>query len=327
MYKVLVTTVPFADRNRLPMELLQAAGIECSINPLGRRLKEEELGEMVGDVDVLIAGTEPITDRVMQRAGRLKFISRVGIGLDSVDLLSAQRRGIKVSYTPDAPAPAVAELTMGLILSLLRSIHVANLQMHAGKWNRYLGRRIAEVTVGIIGTGRVGARVLRRISAFGTPRVLANDISPNTKLVPELKLEWVDKETIYRNADVISLHVPMTVQTKNMIRREQLLQMKADALLVNTSRGGIINEKDLAETLQSGHLGGAAIDVFEHEPYSGQLLGIERCLLTAHMGSMSVDCRERMEIEATEEVVRFVQGKPLKSPVPPDEYAVQERRP
>ena len=327
MYKVLVTTVPFADRNRLPMELLQAAGIECSINPLGRRLKEEELGEMVGDVDVLIAGTEPITDRVMQRAGRLKFISRVGIGLDSVDLLSAQRRGIKVSYTPDAPAPAVAELTMGLILSLLRSIHVANLQMHAGKWNRYLGRRIAEVTVGIIGTGRVGARVLRRISAFGTPRVLANDISPNTKLVPELKLEWVDKETIYRNADVISLHVPMTVQTKNMIRREQLLQMKADALLVNTSRGGIINEKDLAEALQSGHLGGAAIDVFEHEPYSGQLLGIERCLLTAHMGSMSVDCRERMEIEATEEVVRFVQGKPLKSPVPPDEYAVQERRP
>ncbi len=327
MYKVLVTTVPFADRNRLPMELLQAAGIECSINPLGRRLKEEELGEMVGDVNVLIAGTEPITDRVMQRAGRLKFISRVGIGLDSVDLLSAQRRGIKVSYTPDAPAPAVAELTMGLILSLLRSIHVANLQMHAGKWNRYLGRRIAEVTVGIIGTGRVGARVLRRISAFGTPRVLANDISPNTKLVPELKLEWVDKETIYRNADVISLHVPMTVQTKNMIRREQLLQMKADALLVNTSRGGIINEKDLAEALQSGHLGGAAIDVFEHEPYSGQLLGIERCLLTAHMGSMSVDCRERMEIEATEEVVRFVQGKPLKSPVPPDEYAVQERRP
>jgi D-3-phosphoglycerate dehydrogenase len=327
MYKILVTTVPFADRNRLPMELLQAAGIECSINPLGRRLKEEELGEMVGDVDVLIAGTEPITDRVMQRAGRLKFISRVGIGLDSVDLISAQRRGIKVSYTPDAPAPAVAELTMGLILSLLRSIHVANLQMHAGKWNRYLGRRIAEVTVGIIGTGRVGARVLRRISAFGTPRVLANDISPNTKLVPELKLEWVDKETIYRNADVISLHVPMTVQTKNMIRREQLLQMKADALLVNTSRGGIINEKDLAETLQSGHLGGAAIDVFEHEPYSGQLLGIERCLLTAHMGSMSVDCRERMEIEATEEVVRFVQGKPLKSPVPPDEYAVQERRP
>src|SRR5205823_12293553 len=136
------------------------------------RLKEEELAGMVSDFDVLIAGTEPITDQVMARASCLKLISRVGIGLDSVDLLSAEKRGIQVSYTPDAPAPAVAELTVALILSLLRSVHVVNLQMHRAHWHRHLGRRIAEVTVGIIGTGRVGARVLRRIPALGTPRVL-----------------------------------------------------------------------------------------------------------------------------------------------------------
>ena len=195
--------------------------------------------------------------------------------------------------------------------------------MHGGKWGRHFGRRIAEVTLGVIGTGRIGTRVLRRIAAFGTPRVLANDLIPDPKLVPELKLEWVGKEEIYRHADLISLHVPLTMQTRNMIRRQELLAMKADALLINTSRGGIVNEHDLAQVMASGHLAGAAIDVFEHEPYRGPLADIERCLLTCHMGSMSVDCRTRMEIEATEEAVRFVRGEPLQKPVPAAEYDVQ----
>lgn len=324
--KALITTVPFADTNRLPLEMLESADVNYHINPLGRRLKEQELAEMVSDADVLIAGTEPITDLVMSRASRLKLISRVGIGLDSVDLLAAEKRGIQVSYTPDAPAPAVAELTVALMLSLLRSVHVANLEMHKGHWRRHLGRRIAEVTIGIIGTGRVGARVLRRIPAFGTPRVLVNDINPDLKLVPELKLEWVSKGQIYRQADLISLHVPLTPLTRNLIRHDQLLQMKADALLINTSRGGVINEHDLADVMRSGHLGGAAVDVFENEPYTGELATIDRCLLTAHMGSMSVDCRSRMEIEATEEAVRFCTGKPLLRLAPPDEYEVRRQR-
>jgi D-3-phosphoglycerate dehydrogenase / 2-oxoglutarate reductase len=325
MPEALITTVPFAHSNRLPLELLESAHIAYRINPLGRRLKEDELAGMVGDADVLIAGTEPITAQVMSRAPRLRLISRVGIGLDSVDLIAARQRNIAVCYTPDAPAPAVAELAFGLMLSLLRSVHVANLELHAGQWHRHMGRRLAEVTVGVIGTGRIGARVLRRIPAFGTPRVLVNDLKPDPKLVPELKLEWVSKDEIYRSADVISLHVPLTAQTHNMIGRAQLLQMKPDALLINTSRGGIINEQELAQVMKSGHLGGAAIDVFAHEPYGGELSGIPRCLLTAHMGSMSVDCRTRMEIEATEEVVRFLSGQPLRSPVPNDEYDVQQQ--
>lgn len=325
MSKVLITTVPFGEKNRLPIEQLEAAGIEYVINPLGRKLKEDELAEMVTDFDVLIAGTELITDKVMNSASRLKLISRVGIGLDGVDLLAAERRGIKVSYTPDAPAPAVAELTIGLMLSLLRSVHVANAQIHRGEWHRHFGRRIPEVTIGIIGAGRIGGRVLRRLAGFGSPRILVNDIHPDQKVAPELKLEWVDKEEIYRHADVISLHVPLTGQTKNMIRREHLLQMKQDAMIINTSRGGIINEHDLAQVLVSGHLSGAAVDVFEQEPYTGPLGQIERCLLTSHMGSMSVDCRTRMEIEATEEAVRFLSGKALQGLVPPGEYEVQRR--
>ena len=188
---------------------------------------------------------------------------------------------------------------------------------------RHMGRRIPEVTIGVIGTGRIGGRVLRRLPVFGSPRVLVNDLHPDSSLVPELKLEWVGKETIYQEADVISLHLPMTKQTTNMIRREQLQQMKPDALLINTSRGGIVNEQDLYEVMLEGHLGGAAIDVFREEPYAGPLSEIERLVLTCHMGSMSMDCRSRMEIEATEEALRYIRGLSLESPVPDDEYALQ----
>lgn len=320
MLNVLITTVPFADKNSLPLELLKGVGANFVINPIGRKLKEEELAELIGDFDILIAGTEPITANVLNRAIKLKLISRVGIGLDNVDLLEAQKRGILVSYTPDAPAPAVAELTIGLMLSLLRNIHLANKQMHDGEWNRYFGRRISEITIGIIGVGRIGGRVLRRLSAFGTPRILVNDLTPNRNVAEKLKLEWVDKETIFKEADLISLHLPLTPQTKNLVKKEELLTMKQDALIINTSRGGIINENDLYSVLNSGHLGGAAIDVFEQEPYSGDLARIERCILTSHMGSMSIDCRIKMEIEATEEAVRFISKMPLQGLVPNSEY-------
>jgi len=325
LYKVLITTVPFGQNNRLPIELLETAGVEYIINPLNKKLTEKELVSMVSDIDLIIAGTEIISDFVMDKAKNLKMISRVGIGLDSVDLLAAKNRGIKVSYTPDAPAPAVAELTIGLLITLLRSVHVSNMQMHQGKWSRFFGKRIANTTIGIIGLGRIGSRVLNRLAVFGTPRLLVNDISADPALDRKFKLEWVDKETIYKESDVISLHVPLTAATKNMITEKELRMMRDDAILINTCRGGVINEVDLYNVMNSGHLSGAAIDVFEEEPYSGRLNEIERCILTAHMGSMSVDCRIRMEIEATEEAVRFLKGQPLLSKVPQEEYDVQQQ--
>ena len=153
---------------------------------------------------------------------------------------------------------------------------------------------------------------------------MVNDISPNHELSRKFKLEWVDKETIYREADAISLHLPLTKSTKDMIKSKELLMMKPDAVIINTSRGGIINENNLYEVMKSGHLNGAAIDVFNDEPYSGNLTKLENCLLTAHMGSMSVDCRTRMEIEATEEAVRFINGEALESEVPETEYISQQ---
>lgn len=325
MPKALITTVPFADKDPLPLQLLEKAGIEYLINPIGRKLQEDELAEMISDFDVLIAGTEPISDKVMARAKNLKLISRVGIGLDSVDLLAAEKRGIHVSYTPDAPAPAVAELTVGMMLTLLRHVHVASSQMHQGLWHRYFGRRISEITIGIIGAGRIGRGVIDRLSSFKPRKILVNDINSSHLFASMPWIQSATKEEIYHQADLISLHVPLTAQTKNMIRYEHLKTIKEDAIIINTSRGGIINEQDLARVLNEGHLDAAAVDVFEKEPYDGSLASIERCLLTSHMGSMSVDCRTRMEIEATEEAVRFLTGKPLQGLVPQEEYDVQRQ--
>jgi len=212
-----------------------------------------------------------------------------------------------------------------MMLTLLRSVHISNSQMHLGKWHRFFGRRLSEVTIGIIGVGRIGQGVLKHLEGFGSPKILVNDESVKSNIDNKLYVEWSSKEEIYKRSDIISLHLPLTIETKDMIKKEHLLSMKSDAIIINTSRGGIINEGDLYEVMQSGHLGGAAVDVFNNEPYDGDLNKIKRCLLTAHMGSMSIDCRTRMEIEATEEVVRFLTGKTLKGLVPEEEYEVQRR--
>jgi len=320
--RVLITTIPFSDKDKRPLELLDKAGAEVVINPLGRKLKEADLVELISDVDVLIAGTESITEQVLDVATQLKLISRVGIGLDSVDLLAARQRGIEVCYTPDAPSAAVAELTIGLMIDLLRSVQVSNHRIHQGEWYRYLGRRLSEVTIGIIGAGRIGSRVIRHLAGFDCNRILVNDSDSSLVLPshPNCSVERSEKDVIYRDADIISIHVPLTAQTRNLVSTKEISSMRPGTLLINTARGGIINEQDLFSALESGHIAGAAIDVFEQEPYDGDLTSLDQCLLTAHMGSMSVDCRARMEIEATEEVVRFISGELLQSVVPEAEY-------
>ena len=226
MHKVLITSVPFGVKDRRPLEILESSSIDYEINKLGRKLDEEELLSMIEDVSVLIAGTEPITKRVLEQAKNLKLISRIGIGLDNVDLHTAKKLGVKVSYTPDAPAPAVSELTIGLMISLMRSIQIANLKMHQGNWNRFFGKRFSHLTIGIIGIGRIGKRVIRHLSGFDCREILVNDlIEKNDTLFPG-QLKWVDKETIYKKCDIISLHLPLNNKTNNMIGSEQIELMK-----------------------------------------------------------------------------------------------------
>jgi len=322
-HRVLITTVPFGEVDRRPLELLESAGVDYLINPLGRKLKEDELADLLTDCEMLIAGTEPITAKVLEQAPRLRLIARVGIGLDSVDLAAARIRGIEVTYTPEAPAPAVAELTVGLMLSALRYIPHADRGLRNGVWHRHMGARLAGKTVGVIGVGRVGTRVIQHLAGFGT-RILANDLKPDLAFGTEHHVQWVDKTTIYREADLITLHLPLTRETRELIARREIGLMKPHAILINTSRGSVINESDLAEALRAHRLGAAALDVFQQEPYGGPLTTVENCILTCHMGSMSRDCRARMELEATEEVIRFIQGEPLRQPVPQHEYEMRE---
>jgi D-3-phosphoglycerate dehydrogenase len=320
--KILITTVPFGEFDPTPLELLRAAVDEAEfvINPIGRKLKEAELAELAPEFDVLIAGTEQISRRVMEAASRLKLISRVGIGLDSVDLHAARELGITVSYTPDAPAPAVAELTVAHILNLLRYLPVIDRKMRGKQWHRIMGERLALQTVGIVGTGRIGTRVLRHLQGFAPARILVNDLKPDAELYAKYNAEAVDKETLYRESDIISLHVPLTRQTRHMIGAQEMAMMKPGVRLINTARGGIIHEGDLYEALVNNRIAGAAIDVFEEEPYAGALAEVENCFISCHMGSMTQDCRAEMEIRATEEALRFVRGEPLSNVVPEYEY-------
>ena len=325
--KVLISTVPFGSvPNHDPLGLLEAARVRYQLNPFGRRLTEPELVELIHDVSILIAGTEPITTEVMEAAPQLQLIARVGIGLDSVDLEAARMRGIAVTYTPEAPAPAVAELTVGLMLDLLRSISRADRLMHSKHWRRFLGRRLDGLTVGVLGVGRVGKRVIRILrGGFPNVRILANDIQPDFSFGEELGIEWVEKNKLYANSDIVTLHLPLTQITNRLITEREIGMMKPSAFIINTSRGGIVDESALATALTSGCLAGAAIDVFDREPYSGVLTDIESCILTCHMGSMSEACRAAMETEALEDVLRFVRGDPLKQPVPEVEYTVSKR--
>ena len=319
MSRALITTVPFGEGDPVSLGLLDEAGVEYVINPIGHRLTEEELVSLIPGFDVLVAGTEPITDRVMAAAPQLRVISRVGVGLDNVDLLAARARGIVVAYTPEGPADAVAELTIGLALSLLRGVYLANTAIRQGVWKRIQGRRLARVTVGVVGVGRIGRRVIRLLSAFGA-RILANDLGPVTL---DERVRWVDKPTLYREADLVTLHVPLTRRTRNLMGAAELAMMQPGALLINTCRGGVVDETALAAALRDGQLAGAAVDTFTHEPYHGELVNVDTCLITSHMGSMSADCRVRMEHGAAQNVVSFLSGEALDELVPESEYAMR----
>lgn len=319
MTRVLITAVPFGEADPGCLDLLAEAGVDWVPNPHGRRLTEPEIASLVADFDVVIAGTEPITRSVIRAGRRLRLVSRVGSGLDSVDLSAARDHGVAVAYTPEAPADAVAELTIGLALSLLRGIHRADAAIRGGSWTRLPGRRLGALTAGVVGAGRIGRRVIRLLSAFGA-RILANDLQPAALAEP---VEWVDKPTLFREADLVTLHVPLTPSTRRLVGPRQLAAMRPGALLVNTCRGGVVDEAALADALRRGRLAGAAVDTFVDEPYHGELAAVDTCLLTAHMGSMADDCRRRMERGAARNVVAFLRGEPLDEPAPPSEYAAQ----
>jgi D-3-phosphoglycerate dehydrogenase len=304
--------------------LLERHHIPFTLNPKGRRLTEEELLDLIAPYEVLLASTEPITERVLEAAPHLKLIARAGIGLDNVPLSAARARGIAVTYTPDAPTNAVAELTIAQMLAALRHTMPANVDMHRRIWRRRIGRSIRQSTIGIIGVGRIGRAVISRLRNWDAGEILIRDLNRDIDFEQTFGCTWVDDtNTLIAKADIISVHLPLTATTSRMIGEEQLLIMKEDAILINTSRGGIVDESALARVCRTRPAFVAAVDVFEQEPYSGELTTLDNCLLTSHMGSGTRDCRLRMELQAAEEVLRYFHGEPLKCIVPESEYELQ----
>jgi D-3-phosphoglycerate dehydrogenase len=324
--RVLITTSPFGETDPTAVRLLEGEGIVCSLNPVGRRLREHELADLIGPYEVVIAGTEPITEDVLDRAPNLRLIAHTGIGLDNIPLAAARNRGIAVTYTPSAPSPAVGEFTIGQMLALLRKTADADRGVRQGVWNRWIGRRLSGLTVGVIGVGRVGRLVIRHLDAFRPLRILANDLVTDDEFAKRTGCIWTDKETIFHEADIITLHVPLTRHTRHMIGALELETMRPDAILINTARGGVVDESALAAALRRRPTFSAAVDVFEMEPYSGELTTLENCFVTCHMASCTGDCRLQMELEAAREVIRYFRGEPFGTPVPEAEYLIQSEK-
>ncbi|AXR65032.1 phosphoglycerate dehydrogenase [Leptospira mayottensis] len=328
LYKIFISTYPFGFYNPEPIEILDQTGWEIITNPLKRKLTPFEVAEFAKEADGIIAGTEDLTP-LIHRNRKLRIISRVGIGLDSVPLDLCKKRGIAVAYTPDAVTMAVAELTIGLMISSTRRIVQAHQELKRGGWSRFTGKRLGESTIGIIGVGRVGLNVIRILSEFSPKMILINDLKDKKKEVSEvlnfknISYRFVEKEEIYSASDILSLHVPLSHKTKNLIGEREFNLFAKDSFLINTARGGIVNEVDLYNALKSNRIGGAAIDVFEQEPYKGNLIELDNIILTEHMGSCSYDCRLLMEKGSAEEIIRFFRGESLFNPVPDEEYQNQ----
>ncbi|MCW7509270.1 dehydrogenase [Leptospira levettii] len=330
MKRIFVSTYPFGQYNEEPISILKKEGWDVVLNPTKRKLTSEEVAEYAKNVDAIIAGTEDLTPLILKNPD-LKIISRVGIGLDSVPLQLCRDKNITVAYTPDAVTMAVVELTIGLMVSLTRKVHLANFELRRGGWSRFTGKRLGESVIGLIGLGRVGSNVLRILKEFRPKEILVNDLKDKTNEIQQIMqntdliVRQVTKEEIYKHADIVSIHVPLTNLTRNMIGKTELGLMNASTYVINTARGGIVNESDLYHAVKAEQIAGAAIDVFEKEPYKGNLIELENIILTEHMGSCSFDCRYLMEFGAASEVVRFFKGEPLLNPVPDEELENQRK--
>jgi len=312
--KLFVSTHPFSSTSEVPMQLIEENNIKLSTNKHGRKITTKELAEDIKDAEVLVAGTEKITEEVFRNAPNLKLISRVGIGLDGIDFDLCKKYGVRVAYTPDAPTMAVAELCVGMILDLARKITETNINIKNGIWHRHMGTLLYGKTVGIFGMGRIGKSLIHLLQPFNV-KFLVHDIEPDLAYGRLYNVEFVTKNELLESSDIVSINLPLKDDTKDYISKYELDLMKEGAILINSARGGIVNESDLYTALKNKIIAAAAIDVFEEEPYKGNLIELDNCLLTCHMGASTIDSRTDMEVQAIEEAIRYKNGQPLKNEV------------
>jgi D-3-phosphoglycerate dehydrogenase/(S)-sulfolactate dehydrogenase len=286
---------------------LRSRGLEVEVKT---GLPPDRLAEAVARHDgLLIRSATRVTAALLEGAPRLRVVGRAGVGVDNVDLEAATRRGVLVVNTPGGSSIAVAELALGLLLSLVRHLGAASASVKAGRWEkkRFQGRELAGKTLGVVGIGNVGSALVTRAQAMGMT-VIAYDPFIAPEAAARLGARLVELPAIWDEADVVSLHVPLTEQTRNLVDRTVLARMRPGALLVNCARGGLVDEAALAEALAAGRLGGAAFDVFAEEPPPADhpLLKLENFVCTPHLGASTEEAQSAVAVAVAEQVAAYL---------------------
>jgi D-3-phosphoglycerate dehydrogenase len=296
MQKIVITTTTFGEYDAKPLDILKEQGFNVVLNHYGRKLKTEELTVLCKGAEGIIAGTEHMGRDVLEKLSGLRVISRCGSGMENVDMIAARELGIKVFGTPDAPTLAVAELTVGLILSLLRKTNEMDRGIRNNEWLKLMGNLLLGKKVVIIGLGRVGRKVAELLKSFNCELAYVDPAVNNC--IEGIKR--FSKEAAFAWADIVCCHVSTQ---ECIIGEKEIMSMKKGGWIVNVSRGGVVDERVLYLVLKSGHLAGAAIDVFMDEPYCGPLKELSNVILTPHIGSYAKEARIQMERESVENLI------------------------
>ncbi|MEM0085728.1 MAG: hydroxyacid dehydrogenase [Zestosphaera sp.] len=291
------------------VKLLEDAGIQVVYREYP---SEKELSELVTDIDILLVRSKPlVTAEVISKAEKLKIIARAGVGLDNIDVKVAEAKGIKVINTPEAPTRSVAELAIGLMLAVARKIAYSDRKMREGRWvkKEAEGVELKGKTLGIIGFGRIGREVAAIASKGLGMKILYYDVyRASPEVEKELGATYVDLETLARESDVVSVHVPLTSETRGLVSEGLLKLMKKNAILINTSRGAVVDTKALIKALNEGWIAGAGLDVYEEEPLppNHPLTQLDNVVLTPHIGASTEEAQERAGIDAVKKILELI---------------------
>jgi len=312
MMKVLGSD-PLSERGVAILE--EAHGIEVEVST---GLTPEELKGIIGQYHgLVIRSATKVTADIIEAAHNLKVIGRAGIGLDNVDIPAASKRGIVVMNTPEGNTITTAEHTIALMMSLSRNIPQATASLKSGKWDKKKleGRELFNKTLGLIGAGHIGRIVAERAKGLRM-KVIVYDPYIKSEVIEKMDLEPASLDELLRRSDYVTIHTPRTEETKNMMSRNAFAKMKKGAMLINCARGGIVNEEDLFDALSSGHLGGAALDVFSKEPPGEiNLMGLPNFICTPHLGASTVEAQENVAVDIAEQVVAYLLHGTVKNAV------------
>lgn len=307
MDTVLVTATDYGRNCAAGKKLLEENGFRVIENPHGRPMTRAELGEFLPEISAVVAGVDDWTDEVFSHAPRLKVIARFGVGVDNIDLAAAKARGIKVTNARGANADAVAELAVGGMLAMLRNFPYLDRTTREGKWERYVGHTMHGRTLGLVGFGAIARYVAKLARAFDA-RVIAFDSYPDEAAARALGVRFVPLDELLASSDIVSLHVPATPETKNLICASTLARMKPGAILVNTARGAVVDEAALHDALASGRLSGAVLDVHASEPTTAAdpLYSLPNVLVFPHTAAETWETYHQVGLITAEAVIDVV---------------------